>query len=185
MSLLCEREEVARVSLTRILFLAQELQALDRVFAHRLKHAEARVLAGLAPNQTLLRDSGEVVQHRCAADRFGRVDAPRADEDSEPGEHPLLLRSQEVEAPLEREPESAMPSRSVARPGCQEVKPSIEPVEHCPRREQSRARRSELDRKRKPFETNAELHHGRFRRIGHGEARGYRFGPLPEKRTGS
>ena len=36
----------------------------------------------------------------------------------------------------------------------------------------------------KPFETNAELHHGRFRRIGHGEARVDRFGPLHEERDG-
>ena len=90
-----------------------------------------------------------------------------ADEDGEAREELLLLRLQEVVAPLDRPAERPLAlGETGARRRPQEIEPRVETLEQRARREKIAARRGELERQRKTVEPDAELDHRLGVRLG-------------------
>ncbi len=92
------------------------LEALERVLADGLQHAEARLAVGtvLPAQQALVQQRSEVVE-RGATDRLGGRGGAAADEDAQLGEEALLARLEQLVAPVNGRPQGLLPRRQVAR----------------------------------------------------------------------
>ena len=138
-------------------------QPLERVLADRLQHPEARLAARhrLRPEQAVVEqrlDAGEHVELEVAGNRLRGVEREAADEDGQAREERLLRRAQEVVAPGDGGAQRPVPlGPAVAGLGLQQRQPLAQALEDRLRREQLGARGRELDRKREPVETQAEL----------------------------
>src|SRR5207237_3440746 len=91
------------------------------------------------------------------AGRLRRVEGAAAREDCEPGEEALLVRAEEVVAPVERRPERLLVLGGVAAAAGEEREPVPEPRQKRHGRQELRPRGGELDREREPVEAAAEL----------------------------
>ena len=180
LDLLGDREEVLGVPAPDSSASPLDLQALERVRADRLQHREARLAVGLF----LLAEQAVVDQRRepgedvlAAADGLGGVERAAAGEDGEAREERLLVRAEQVVAPVDRRAERLLAGGQVARAAGEEVEALLEPREQRLRREQLRARGRELDRERQPVEADADLGDRGRVRVREGEV-GSRPGPV-------
>ena len=130
------------------------VEPLERILADRVEHAEAA--AAPPPNQALLDERLEDVELGVA---YGlrRVERKAAGEHRQPPEELLLVRLEQLVAPLDRRAQRALARRGVARGAGEERQAPVEPGEQLLRIEQREARRRELDRERKPVEPAADL----------------------------
>jgi hypothetical protein len=127
-------------------------QPLARVLANRLEHPEASV--GVA-NEALLDERLEQVDIG-VGDLLGGLDGATADEDRERREQPLLLRREQLVAPLDRRPQ-----RGLARVGVtaalEQVEALSEPLDDLVGRQRCRTRGGELHGQGQIVEPAAEL----------------------------
>ncbi len=170
--LLGDREEVLRVPAPDLLRLAAGFEALEGVGADRLQHREARLAVGLF----LLAEHVVVDQRREAgqetlvtADGLGGGERAAAGEDGEAREECLLVRAEQVVAPVDRRAERLLARGHVPWAAGEEVEALLEPGEQRLRREQLGARGRELDRERESVEADADLGDRGRVRVGDGE----------------
>ena len=103
-------------------------------------------------------------------------------EDAQACQHLLLIRVEQVEAPVERRAQRLLPLGPVACAAAEELEPLPEAREQRLRRQQLDPGRGELDRERQPVEPDAELRDRRRVLVRHGEARRDRARSLEEER---
>ena len=95
---------------------------------------------------------------RSPATASAPVQREAADEDGEAREERLLLRGQEVVAPLDRGAQRPVPlGHTGARLGLQELEPLAQAHEDLARREQLDPCGGQLERERQPVQAHAEL----------------------------
>ena len=130
----------------------------------------------------LFSSSASTVSRSASQIDLGRIETEASGEDAQACEHRLLLRVEQVEAPVERRAQRLLALGPVARAAAEELEPLPEAREQRLRRQQLDAGRGELDRERQPVEPHAELRDRRRVLVRHGEAR--RDGPraLEEER---
>jgi hypothetical protein len=153
-----ERGEVLRVAHSHGVRLAARLELLDRVLPHGLEHREADgagapevlVEQALGHERRNLRPAG--VAHCGRA-----VDAAAAREHGQPCEQHLLVRLQELVAPVDRRAERPVADGEVACAVAGELQPSGEELEHLGRGVLTDPCGRELDRKRETVEVLAQL----------------------------
>ena len=167
------------------------LEPVGRELPDRLQHRHARLATRRVDqaDEALLDEPGEAVEdvHVDVVDRpeTGDHGLDRADlrlrEHGQQLEQALLARAQELVAPVHRRPQRLLSLRKVARPAAQEPQPVPQAVPQHLRREESQARRRELDRQGQAVEPAADLGHGRGVVVGQLRSRG---GPrAPGRRT--
>src|SRR5438067_6692921 len=142
-----------RVTAPEHLGLTGLVKPLDRVLADRLQHPEAVALADA--NQALVDERLERVKI-CVADCFRRLERAAAREDGEPSEELLLVLGQQLVAPLDRRAQRLL-ARVDGAAGLEQIQPLREPLDELFGREDSDARRRQLERERQVLEPRAEL----------------------------
>jgi hypothetical protein len=163
---------VLRVPATDVLGLATRVEAFAGVRADRLEHREARLAVGLflLAEHVVVNQRRQVRQERVTpGDGFGSWDRAAAVEDREPREEGLLVRAEQVVAPVDGRTECLLARRHVSRPTSQEVKPLLESGEQRLRWEQLDPCGSEFDREWESVEANADLSKRRRVRVADGE----------------
>src|SRR6187402_1444084 len=101
------------------------LQQLARVLADRLQHDEASA----AQAEEALVDERLRELRAGARDVLDRLEGRPSAEDREPAEELLLVRIEELVAPCDRRTEGPLSLREVPRPGDEQRKPVVEPLE--------------------------------------------------------
>jgi len=115
-------------------------QAFQRVLAHGLQHAHARLARSSVdpPQEALVHERAESIEHLDAelavgvADDLGPLDAAPADEDPEPSEEDALGGIQEVVAPVNGSAEGSLPLREVVRGAGQERQALLQAAQDGP-----------------------------------------------------
>ena len=110
--LLCERQEVLRVSPPRLLASSRCVEPFPRVLPDRLQHR----VAALAEAQQALLDEGLQRVEVGVADLLGGLQSAAAGEDGEAREEPALGGREQVVRPLDRRPERLLAGIGVAAP---------------------------------------------------------------------
>ena len=173
-----ERHEVLGVATSRGVDLARGRELLETELPDRLQHAEARVRAGCrhGPHQALVGeggDPGEDVERAVVTDdRLRRLERPTAAEDGQPPKEGRLVPLQQVVAPGDGVAQGALPRRGVAWSTGEDGQAAFQPFQQGVRRQESDARRGELDGQRQPIEALADGGDGRRvvlgqREVGH------------------
>ena len=135
-----------------------------RELPHGNEHGEERqrpplVLADEAAVDELQERPEQVGRPRCIrGDRLGGVEAEVAREHAEAREQRLRILAQQVDAPLDRRADRALPLRDVARSGREEREDAVEPREHRGGRQGADPRCRELERERHALERLADAH---------------------------
>jgi hypothetical protein len=93
-----------------------------------------------------------------AADNVDVIEREAAPEDREPAEERFFRWPEEVMAPLDRVPERLMPRRHVLRAADEQARSfCLEKGQELPRRQEARSAGGQLDRERKPVQSDADL----------------------------
>ena len=160
----------ARVAAPHLLAVAALGQPLERVLADRLQHPEARLAAGhrLGPEQVVVQerlDAVDDVELELSGDGLGALEREAADEDGKAREERLLLRGEEVVAPLRRGTQASGGARACPAPGAAFRRSSLpsETLEDRARGEQLDPRGRQLERERQPVEANGRARRPRRR----------------------
>ena len=118
-----ERQERRSVPVAQRVGLAPLSELLQRVLANRLEHRESDVAVEVFadPQQALFRESLQSAEHverqvvvGDPADGVGRVDRTAAGEHAEPREQRLVIRIEEVMAPVDGAAQRSLALRHVA-----------------------------------------------------------------------
>ena len=154
----------------------------DRVLPDRVEHPQAT--AAPAADEVLDDERLESVEIG-VADRLSRLEREASPEDRELPEELLLLRLEQLVAPLDRRAQRSLPGRRVARARREQRQPPVEAREQLVGIQQRDPCRCELDRERKPVEPPADLTDGsRVVGIpGRPPARARRRGPRHRRRA--
>ena len=137
-------------------------EQLRRVLADGLEHPEARF--GGAAHAGDERRVEQVVERGhhvdVAGDGLERLERRAAAERTERPEHPPRVVVEQLDAPVERRAERALPLRQVARASGKEREPLAEALRSALGPERPRAGRRELEREREPVQRAADARHG-------------------------
>ena len=137
--------------------LAGLVEALARVHADGLQQPVRRaVLVG--DHEATSRPAGRARRRRRgrAADGLDRLELEAAREDGEPAEQRLLVRLEQVVAPLQRGGEGVLARGRRAARAAQHAEAVVEPLRDRRRAERAQARRRELERERQAVEAEAD-----------------------------
>jgi hypothetical protein len=171
-----EREQPVDVPVPHLALVVGRREQLARVLAHRLEHREARLARGRGADdqrrvEQLLEGARDVgVGH----DGLERRERGPAAERAEGGEHGARLFVEELDAPVERRTERALPLRKVSRAARKQRQSLSEPVRRALRAKRSHASGGQLERERQSVERAADAGHGgrvRIRQLELGERR--------------
>ena len=181
--LLRDREEVARHAADA----PRRRRELRRAARPRTRGSCRASRGARSPSggRRLLTTSDSSVVEVGVADGLRRLEREASPEHRELPEELLLVRLEQLVAPLDRRAQRSLPRRSVARARREQRQPPVEPREQLVRIEQRDACRRELDRERKPVEPPADLADG-CRRVGSAgrpRARARRRGPRRRRRA--
>ena len=127
----------------------------DCVLADRLQHRESRLFVGaLQPSEAVVGQRREPVDdvEVVSADALRGLEGAAAGEHREPHEQALLVRLEQVVAPVDRRAERALALGCVARAALEQLQTVVEPLQQSRRRQDADPRGGELDRKRQPVE---------------------------------
>ena len=147
----------------QLLAIATLGQPSDGVLADRLQHPEAWLAAGqgLRPDEAVVQqrlDAGDHIELEVAGDGLRAVQREAPDKDAEAREERLLLRAEEVVAPLDRCAQRPVPrGHAGTRLGLQDVESHAEALEDVARREQLDSSGGEFECQREPVQADAEL----------------------------
>ena len=169
------------------------VEPLRRVRLDRLEHDDPlhRIAVGRVdlPDQALVEERAEALEGvELLAGRivetgrhgFDRLDRA-AGEDRQDLEEPLLRRTQELVAPLDRRPERLLARGQVAGAAAERLQAAGEPIPKRLRREEVQSGGGELDRERQPVEPAADVGDGGGVVVGEPEVRSDAARPLHEQ----
>jgi hypothetical protein len=147
-----ELGEPVRVAAPDRVGVAASVEPLECVLANGLERRDPGLRRPFNALEKVVVDQGfDQLQHVLArADRFDRLDRRPSDEDGHLAEEALLVRIEQLVAPVERGPKRPLPRREVARPLAEHVEGPGEAGEELFRPQQLRSRRSQLDRQGSP-----------------------------------
>ena len=179
--------------------LFQANQLLGAVLPNRLIHADAHVgfVPVVAAQETLVDQRFDANQnidvHKIGVggtvagtseipyDRFGRFHGESADKPGQKAKEHLLGGFEDVVAPGDRVAQGLVPFRAVACPAGEHRQALLQPPEHSLRRQRSGPGGGQLDGKREPIETHADLDDRRGIFVGQGEISSSRLSALDEQ----
>src|SRR5436190_9173800 len=144
-----ELRQVVEEARSQFVSFAARLEQLACELPDRLQHPEAAALP--AAEQALLEQRLERVEVGLAH-LLGRLDREAAGEDGEAAEQLLFRLVKELVAPLDRRAQRPLALRRVSSAAREDRQRALEALEQLVGREQARARRGELDRKREPVQ---------------------------------
>ena len=158
--LLRECQKVLGVAPTQIVGPVRLLDSLGGVLADCLQHREPRLLLrAFYASEAAVGKRGEPVDdvEAVSAHALGGAEGASARKHSEPGEQLLLLRLQQVVAPVDRRANRALALGQVSGAALQELETVVEPLEHRLWRQHADAGGGKLDRQRQALERFADL----------------------------
>ena len=182
-----EPQEVVGVAPPQLFDLARLLEPLGRVLANRLQHREPRCFVrSFDADQPAVGQGREPVDdvEAVPAHAFRRLERAAACEHREPQEQVLVVRLEQLVAPLDGRADGALSLRCVGRAAFEQVQRPAEPLQQSRRRENADPRGGELDCQRQACEGRADLGNGSCVPCGDGELRPGRSGARHEQCDG-
>src|SRR5439155_26120910 len=169
--------EKPRMSIPDIGYERAFFQLFDRERSYHLQHVEPITLA---PYQALVNERGNGIE-RSVADGFRRLDREASRENAELREERTFGVAEQVVTPRKRVSHRLMARGRVTIAGRQQFQSVRHSFHHCVWRQQSSARRSELDRQRQAVQALANLRDCWRVLFGQREGRLYGFRPFDEQ----
>ena len=183
--------EIGGVPVMRLHPVATAREAFQRIVPDGLQQRKPRLAAaGFRTDQAAVHQRAQRFHHLSRpaglaligdADGFGREQAERPGEHSQPGEQRLLAGRQQAEAPVQGVLQGALPFGQVAGPAGQHAEPLVQPRGQRLRGQQPDPGRGQLDGQRQPVQPAADLRHRPGVFVGQLEARGNGVRPLHEQ----